>query len=134
MLQWHGQADQCLQVCNELIFLEELLWVEEQRLQPAQRLGSGSRYVLHSSGWVTLTTLGNAQLRLPACLPATAPAWKWRTEPVSRLQRRAVKKLGWLRRRKLAGSVGILSVSMLVQAGVEAGKDGDSYRVWPLGR
>ena len=73
VLQWHGQAGQCLQVCSGLILLEELLWVEEQLLQPRQRLGPGSCYVLHSRGWVTLTALGDAQLRLPAGLPATAP-------------------------------------------------------------
>lgn len=96
VLQWHGQAGQCLQVCSGLILLEELLWVEEQLLQPRQRLGPGSCYVLHSRGWVTLTALGDAQLRLPAGLPATAPGGGWATGLVQRL-RRAVEKLGGLR-------------------------------------
>ena len=97
VLQWHGQAGQCLQVCDGLIVLEELLWVEEQLLQPRQRLGPGSCYVLHSSGWVTLTALGDAQLRLPACPSPAAPAQWWATG-LARL-RRVADKLGgrWLR-------------------------------------
>lgn len=94
VLQWHGQAGQCLQVCDGLVVLEELLWVEEQLLQPSQRLGPGSCYVLHSSGWVTLTALGDAQLRLPACPPSAAPA-RWWARGLARACRAAKTLGGW---------------------------------------
>lgn len=74
-LGWQGQAGQCVEVRRGRVEVEEILWVESQLLCVRQRLGPGSCYVLHSSGWVSVQAVSAAELSLPAPLVDCA-AWR----------------------------------------------------------
>ncbi len=74
-LGWQGRAGQCVEVRRGRVEVEEILWVESQLLCVRQRLGPGSCYVLHSSGWVSVQAVSAAELSLPAPLVDCA-AWR----------------------------------------------------------
>ena len=74
-LGWQGQAGQCVEVRRGRVEVEEILWVESRLLCVRQRLGPGSCYVLHSSGWVSVQAVSAAELSLPAPLVDCA-AWR----------------------------------------------------------
>lgn len=79
-LYWQARAGQYVEVCRGRVEIGETLWLEGQLLHSRQRLGPGSCYVAHSDGWVSLTGVSGAELRLPpvAAPVARAPSFRWR--------------------------------------------------------
>lgn len=83
-LHWQARAGQHLEVGRGQVEVEEMLWVDSQLLHSRQRLGPGSCYVLHSSGWVTVVGVSAAHVWLPPATPSRkgrvlgVAQWLWR--------------------------------------------------------